>query len=364
MTRTQTPPTTREEWLLLLTAFGDNEVSQSAWNLLAPDLDIDSIAHDTHGIFSQLGEALRRMGLKPHILPRLDGVQKRLWARNSLHVRDVLSARKHLADHGVRSEVTGGLALLLRQPDLGRRPLVDAELVVDASRVVVACGLLHGQGWTEVEQRRDGWLLDLHANTFVRNGHALTLRWADGTWPYASGDAEQARIVGLGESVTLPRPAPLLAYTLIEEFRVWGYTPLRRYADAMMLLRDAEPVQWPHLLKLASERKATIPVRQALQAIAEDIPSLVPSQVLDTFRTRQRGTHAPWTLAAERRSHTAAAFLRRTQGMSPVGAISVAPSFLRDVWEVERARDLPVVGVRRLAARFATRASKVTPPPT
>ncbi len=170
------------------------------------------------------------------------------------------------------------------------------------------------------------------------------------------------RIVGLEESVRLPRPAPLLAYTLIEEFRLWGYTPLRRYADAMMLLRDAEPVQWPELLDLASKRNATIPVRQALQAIAEDLPSLVPSSVLDTLRRQQGRTHTRWALAAERNSHTAAAFLRRTQRMSPVGAISVAPSFLRDVWEVEHARDLPVVGVRRLAARFATRASKATPP--
>jgi hypothetical protein len=230
--------------------------------------------------------------------------------------------------------------------------------------VSVACGLLRREGWTDVEQRRDGWLLDLHADTFVRAGHALTLRWADGAWPYSSADTEYVSIAGLVESVRLPRPAHLLAYTLIEEFRIWGHTRLRRYADAMMLLCDAEPVQWPDLLELASRRNATVPVRQALKAIAEDLPGLVPGWVLDTLGRQQVRAHGRWAHAAERSSSTAAAFLRRTQRMSPVGAISVAPSFLRDVWEVERARDLPVVGVRRLAARFATRAGRATPPAT
>jgi hypothetical protein len=361
MSRTDRPPTTDHEWLLLLAAFGDDDVSGNAWRLLAPDLDIDSIAHDAHGVFPQLGEALRRKGLRPHILARLEGVQKRLWARNSLRVREVVAARGHLAGHGVQSEVAGGLALLLRQSDLGRRPLVDAELVVDKSQVTAARSLLHAQGWTDIEQRRDGWLLDLHAATFSREGHALTLRWADGTWPYPSADAEHRRVVSVGNEVSLPRPAPLLAYTLIEGYRLWGYTTLRRYADAIMLLRDAEPVRWPDLLDLASERNATIAVLQTLQTIAEDLPGLVPSWVLDALREQQGGSYAWWTLAAERSSGTAAVFLRRTQRMSPVGAISVAPSFLREVWEVERARDLPVVGVRRLAARFA-RTEKVTPP--
>lgn len=348
MTSARSEPA-RHGWLVLQVAFGNEDLARRAWTTLEPELDIDTIAHEVHGVFPQLAGGLRRLEVDASVLVRLDGVRRRLWTRNSLRTREVLTARHSLDVHGIPAEPTGGLATLLRQPDLGARPLVDAELVVSETHATRAARLLLDNGWADVGTRRDGWLMDLHAATFERAGHQLTLRWSDGRWPYASQEETAWLSPSGGRDLRLPSPARLLAYTLVEGHRLWGYTPVRRYADVLLLLRDGEAVAWDDLLALVYRRAGAAAAARALRSLAAHFPDAVPSDVVaDLSDTTRR---SEWAVDLGDRSGTVAALVRRMDSTSPLRAIAGAPAFLRGAWGVEGNRGLALAGARRLRAR-------------
>lgn len=335
-------------WLVLQVAFGDDALAQRAWSSLEPELDIDTIAHEVHGVFPQLASQLRRLGIESPVLVRLDGVRKRLWTRNNLRTREVLAARRSLDLHGILAEPTGGLATLLRQPDLGARPLVDAELVIGKPYAGRATQLLQVDGWSGVGNRRDGWLMDLHALTFERSGHQVTLRCSDGRWPYAGHETGWPTPYG-GRDLRLPSPTSLLAYTLVEGHRLWGYTPVRRYADLLLLMRDSEAVAWDDLLRLVHLRGGAAGAARALRSLAEHFPQAVPLDVLDRLSGTSR--RSEWAVDLGDRSGTAAALVRRLDTASPLRAVIGTPAFLRAAWQVEGNRALALAGARRLRAR-------------
>jgi hypothetical protein len=348
--------------LLLSAAFGDTDRALEAWQELAPVLDITTMAHDTHGVFGQLASVVRTIDPDSAVLPRLEGVHRRLWTMNSARVRRVLDARTALARAGVRAEPSGGLAVALRQPDLGQRPLVDAELAVAVQDAKTAERLLVAQGWRETSRRRDGWLLDLHAVTVRTGPHELTLRWCDTEWPYDGEDPDrEPRRVLDGAEVRLPAPADLLAYTLIEGYRLWGYTPTRRLADTLLLLRDPCAVSWSRLVELSRERAGSVAVHRGL-ADAARVTDLVPQTVLADLQRDARGARSGLALAADRRVGSAAVLLRRTSGMSVPRAIGASPAVLRQVWEVPGDVSLVSAGARRLRAKLQTRAGQPLSP--
>jgi hypothetical protein len=347
MTRSSSEPRPHG-WLVLQVAFGDEVLARRAWSSLEPELDIDTIAHEVHGVFPQLASGLRGLGVEPPVLVRLDGVRKRLWTRNTLRTREVLSARNSLDAHGIPAEPTGGLATLLRQPDLSARPLVDAELVISEAHATRAAQLLLDNGWTGVGARRDGWLMDLHAATFVRSGHQVTLRWSDGAWPYASHEKEWPNPSG-DRYLRLPSSASLLAYTLVEGHRLWGYTPTRRYADLLLLLRDSEAVAWGDVVRLVHLRGGAAAAARALRSLVGHFPEAVPPDVLDELSDTSR--RSEWAVDLGDRSGTVAALVRRMDTTSPLRAIAGAPAFLGDAWGVEGKRGLALAGARRLRAR-------------
>lgn len=348
--------------LLLTAAFGEPAQAVEAWHELAPVLDIDTMAHDTHGVFGQLASVVRTVDPDCEVLPRLEGVHRRLWTLNSARVRRVLDARAALAGAGVRAQPSGGLAVALRQSDLGQRPLVDAELAVSAQDAAEAVRLLTALGWRETVRRRDGWLLDLHAVTMRAGAHELTVRWCDTDWPYqgVTSGFELAPVVNDAE-VRLPAPADLLAYTLIEGYRLWGYTPTRRQADTLLLLRDRCGVSWTRLLELATERKGAVAVHRGLVA-AVPARDVVPATVLADLDRMARGARSGLALAADRRAGSAAVLLRRTSTMPAARAVGASPALLRQVWDVPPDVSLAAAAVRRLHTRLRTKAARPASP--
>lgn len=348
--------------LLLTAAFGEPGRALQAWRELAPVLDITTMAHDTHGVFGQLAPVVRTLDPDSAVLPRLEGVHRRVWTMNTARVRRVLDARGALARAGVRAEPAGGLAVALRQPDLGQRPLVDAELAVTAQDVSAAVRLLVAQGWTEVSRRRDGWLLDLHAVTLRSGPHELTLRWCDAEWPFDGDDPDrEPRRVLDGAEVRLPAPADLLVYTLVEGYRLWGYTPTRRLADTLLLLRDPCGVSWTRLVELSAQRAGSLAVHRGL-ARAATVSDLVPAGVLADLERQAHGARAGLALAADRRLGSAAVLLRRTSRLSVPRAIGASPEVLRLVWDVPGDVSLVSAGARRLRAKLSTRTAQSLSP--
>lgn len=340
-----------DAWLTLAVAFGDSRVAGDAWAQLAHRLDIDTVDFDVHSAFPQLSAGLRRLGVESHIQPRLDGVRRRMWTRNSLRVREVLGARDGLAGIGIPAEPTAGLGLLLRQADLGARPLVDAELQVNTQLAREAATALGERGWREVQNRRDGWLRDLHAWTFERAGHQLTLRWSDGAWPYGARTDERRASPTGGPDVAVPDNARLLAYTLVEGYQLWGYRPVRRYADALMCLTDEEGLDWDEFLRLVGERGGASVAHAALEHLAGTFPGLMPPEVVSQLANRAGTLRSRLAVGLGRRSGTAAVLVRRTDTMPTLRAIGTSPRLLRELWGVDSSGGLALAGARRLRGR-------------
>jgi hypothetical protein len=128
----------------------------------------------------------------------------------------------------------------------------------------------------------------------------------------------------------------------------------------MLLARCAQAGDWADLERITRERRAAAVVRAALAALQDRLATAVPAATtasVAALADSQRGALREY---AEERSGTAAAFLRRTQGMRPMRAVSALPPFLREVWDVEPGRSLPGAAAHRWSARRRARATATT----
>ncbi|WP_162164559.1 nucleotidyltransferase family protein [Intrasporangium chromatireducens] len=294
-------------------------------------------------MFGQLANALRAGGHAWPELARLDGVRRRQWTKNTLRLRALEAAREPLRQSGIATMPAGGLALLLRQPHAGDRPLVDADFSLDGAELERAVAILTGEGWSEILRRRDGYLMDLHAVTLERDKQQITLRAVPGRWPY--GPDTDSNTDGL------PSAARLLAYTLVEGFRLWGYTPTRRYADVLLLLRDPAGLDWRDFLQVVRARHGEAVVLAALVEVECRVAGLVPADVLEQL-TESVGRRERVAASADLRLGTAAVILRRTAGLSGRAVVAATPGILCDLWDVARPSELPSAGLRRMRLRF------------
>jgi hypothetical protein len=335
------------EHALFLVAFGSDDVARHAWADVAASLDIDRLPFELHGLFPMMASTLRRLGIEAAELPRFDGVRKRLWSLNSVRQRALEDAVGVLARHGIRSLVTGGMAVLLYRDDLGLRPLSEVDVVVDADNGAPAIRLLGEQGWTVARQRRDGFWMDQRASVIERAGQTLTLRWS----PRAATIGNAADRDGLSAprtAIELAYPADVLAFTLIDGPTLPGYFPVRRRADAL-LLGAVQDVDWNAFLAQVRSKHAEPEVAADLRQLG-DLPGAPPSWV--TADLARMAVPLRERLAYGKNSFPSlSASLRRSRYANTAAAVTALPRELADIWELPG----PAFVARAAAGRVARR---------
>ncbi len=360
-------PSAQDE-LLLKAALWSGERGLDAWARWrrgAPD--IDDLDHGSYRllplVYSNLGPLLD----DDPDAGRLKGVYRRSWAANQMVLKKGRVAIDALQAGEIKVLVLKGGALIgAGYERLGARPMIDLDLAVPPTDVGRAVAALEGAGFEPstgdpvraLEVRHSlGFLdadeqeIDLHSGMLWRAG--LDQDFWQAAVPIEVGGA---RLLALS-------PPDQLLHVCVHGAAWNPVQPFRWVADAFMVLRAAgDGFDWDRVVELATRGHLTLPMRDAISFLEEEMDVPVADGVVDRLAAvpvtgRERRAHE--ALAQPPSSRRSLAMLwwfwerHRAQASLAGERTSLAGMvrYLQGFWELDRPSQVPGYAVRRLARR-------------
>ncbi len=375
---------TAEQRLLLRAALLEGPPGVAAWREWRPRVDLDALDEGSGRLLPLVARNLSVLGVEDPILPRLRGVRRRVWTRNTERLIETATLLRMLEEAGVPTLVLKGAALAtLYYPDRGLRPMMDTDVLVPTDRARSVMALLAGKGWTP-----EGWIPEArrpeltigvhHAHEFRHpSGQRVDLHWHV-LWESGGRDADAdfwAASVPLelrGASTRTLCPTDQLLHACVHGAHGGGTPSLRWVADAHMILRyPGAGIDWDRLVDQTRRRGLVLPMRVTLALLVEILDAPVPPSVVTTLR----GIRVPWTQRVEHETGARAArslgttllyyachHHRLSDGRGFARSMLGFPRYLRLGYEQESYRGLAGVMARKIRRRLEIRLGRPTRP--
>jgi Sulfotransferase family/Uncharacterised nucleotidyltransferase len=377
---------------LLRVVFLERDGAVEEWRMVRRRLVLDDVWEpETHRLLPLVYRRLMGLGVEDPELPRLKGLHRHAWYQNQLNLSRLAPFLTRLEGAGIRTMVIKGVPLALRYyGDLGSRPMNDVDVLVPTDRMVEALRVLEEAGWRSHSDGRgpsqkltarfslmshhsrivtapDGFYVDLHWNLreqFVLPGHEMAS--SDDFW----AAAEPIDVAGVPTRTLCA--SDLLLHSIVHGLVSQRDAQARWAADAMILVGRPGAVHWDRLIQQAERRRLVLIARAALGYLVDNLDAAVPADAierLDGVLTTRADEHAferalthdlygprlQWLFDlgpdwAWRRAH-----------LGTVRAVLDLPAFLRDTWQMQHTRDVPVEAARHLVERLRHRRRRLTP---
>lgn len=357
------------QMLLLRAATEQGEAALAAWREWLATGRFDDIDGASFAMIPQVYEHVVAVGGEFEEAARLHGIQRRQWYQNRVAMHALAQAVGALADAGIEAMVLKGAALLLSVPEVSSsRGMSDVDLLVRSEDAVRAAEVLLSKGWAKSWQRmpqpaqafelmhayplRDiaGASLDLHRQMLEDNGAPGIDR---GAWKRAGSAEIEGRVV------RVPAPEDLLVAVCVHGTRATPSRTIRWVLDALAVIAAfGADMDWDLVVRIARRRRMTLSLCEALWFVRGEFGAVVPESTFEALRSSRRGwierldyqaqggkQKPAWAVAS-----TFTRYLRQAQGQGVVAGARNFPAFLRMLWGVERTRDIPADGWRRLRA--------------
>jgi Uncharacterised nucleotidyltransferase len=364
---------TAEQTLLLKAALRPDEVGRAAWEAWSRTVDLDDIDWGSHRLIPILVRNLKRLGVEHPDLGRMKGMHRYWWSHNQLRLRRLGDVLRVLGPTPVM--LLKGIPLALRYyDDVGLRPMSDFDLLVPTAEAERSLSRLRGAGWT-IQATFDPYRVDGRLDTAARPGVGLVdadgqecdLHWHllhDCCWEGADDDfwerAEPLELAG-GLTALAPAPTDLLLHVCVHGAAYNAMPTVRWVADAAAILGAAgDRVDWGRLVDLARRRLLVLPLKRALGYLEDEITIRLPAEArrhLDRVRVplAERCEYARRIRDADY-VHTVVGrwcqLSRRYPRYGFWGKITRAPGFMKEIWSVERTRQLPGAVVLRVLPAY------------
>jgi len=147
-------PLSRANWpsesqvLLARAAASDDGAAVDAWREWRRRSALDSIDFGSFALLPSVYQRLQQVGHDDPDMPRIRGIYKQSWLRNSLLLRGFGEFTKNMDESGVPFLAIKGVPLLLRAyGDIGARALVDFDAAVQWPDFERSVAVLHRHGW-------------------------------------------------------------------------------------------------------------------------------------------------------------------------------------------------------------------------
>ena len=292
------------EALLLRAALFEDERGRSAWRAWRAEADLDNIDQASFRLLPLVYRNLERLGEEDPWLGRLRGFYRRAWAENQILFRRLAVAIGQLGEQGIETIVLKGAALASPDyRDVGTRPMADVDLLVRGADFVPAVDVLCKAGW-RLEPYAAAWKGGL-AGTYRMNRNAVGLLGPDDTLPVLDlhhrllhlyerhlVDFPEGRLFAesvpfeLGGAATRRLgPEHSVLHTAFHGLQRQSVGTIRWIVDIDRIVRAAgTSMRWPLLIDEARRASILAPVREALELVARDYDTPVPSSVLRGLR--------------------------------------------------------------------------------
>lgn len=344
----------------------------AAWRVLKElTRNLDRMDAASFRLLPMVYRNLCTAGLDEGALGPLKGIYRQQWYRNRLSLAAGLEALGILRDSGIEALALKGLGLTATAyPEPALRPMHDVDILVQegdfrrAATALFASDMRPLRG-TERDFFRRARVFHAMAVTGSRGVevdlHRFMLEECCRTG--LDDDAWARKRMGAvnGSEVATLSAEDLIINTCVHGVR-WDPVPAWRWvSDVVITYRSAPEVDWDYLARASAQRKVTVALAAALAfaqryepGLAEGANRLAAAGATRLerwdFRAQQAGPGA---------SHQVARYLTRyarlSSGRTILRRIEDAPTYLECMWELDRPRQVPAEGLKRVAARLRRR---------
>lgn len=306
--------------------FAPDEVARTAFSAWRSGLDLEG--HFNSEVFRLLPSLYLRvcdLGIEDNLMPRLKGLYRHAWVRNTQLFHDTGTALAALAQSGIPTLVLKGAALALGSYSKpAARPMGDLDVAVPKERREEAIRILQAEGWTSRHINLDP--RSVHAMPFHNaRGNEFDLHWH--ILKETSGKPSEARFWETsrpldfnGVSTRMIDPALSLVHVLLHGLRANPEPPVRWVADTLTLIRSTPDLNWDSLVEFARDTRVTQRAHLGLAFVKQRFDAPIPPGVLEALAASQP--------SLVERAETAAA-LFETRGLAG-NAISMPVILLTD----------------------------------
>jgi hypothetical protein len=281
--------------LLIRAAAGtESETSLAAAREWLARNDIDNVRFREHRLLAAIAERFGRRLKDDPASPRLNGLQRLLWVRSQMAVREARPVLAALSAHGIPMMLLKGAARVALDPAAARSRIShDIDILVSPDRMTGAFELITGQGWepatgasahvlrTTLPRIRavnfwngDHGDIDLHRSAY----HPVHADSGDddSVWQRAI----HAEFSGL--PVLIPSTADRLAMGIAH-----GVLDAHAHSDWLIDCHEAierADLDWPAFLDIVDRRRLAGPAAIVLTYLSHVLGSRIPAQVLNQLQ--------------------------------------------------------------------------------
>jgi hypothetical protein len=278
--------------LLLKAALLKGKEAREAWTSWCSLVDPDHIDHESQMILPLLYRNLSALGIEDPRMNLYQGVKRKTWAKNHVVMHEIVPLLAKFHDSGIKTILLKGTAMLiLYYNDYGLRPMEDVDMLVPVEKAKESIQILSESGWwikknsgPSFSEKYPAFVIENHFEN--PNGIQVDLHYhLLDECPYPNGDVDFWRasvLVTLKENLTVHalNPSDQLLHLIVHAMR-WNPQPLMRWvADAMMIMKNEQEINWQRFIEQTKSRRLNLPVKNGLTYLHESFGAPVPDQVM------------------------------------------------------------------------------------
>ncbi len=280
-----------DQELLLKAALFKGQAAKEAWQKWDAKNQIEQIDYGSYRLIPLLHHNLKAEEIDHPYKDNFKKIYIKSWANNRMLFEKISLLLSIFHENGIQTIILKGASLTVRYyKDIGLRPMSDLDVLIPTYDAYKAAHLLQKLGWVvtlnPLEKLLDSYIFVRHAIKFTNSAKfELDLHWHL-LKMCLSPDADQDFWDGAipiefnGVLSQCLNPADNLFHICIHGAFPNRVPPIRWIADAFMVLRSGEEIEWGRILVQAQRLHMVLPLKATMQYLHEVFHALIPDDFL------------------------------------------------------------------------------------
>lgn len=282
-------PSENQELLLKAALLTDNS-AVNYWQRWTDLVDPRNAGRAESRLFPLVYHNLQKLGYKDQYTELLRRVHRESFKSSVSLLQIAGNISALLKNKGIRTILLKGIPLGVQYyPSPALRPMSDIDLMVEPENLPKTVEILNGLGWHSSEIKHFRIIEIIHSCQFLdTDNRELDLHWRlmrdcwnsdknDGFWE----NSKTLRFHSF-ESLALSATDQLF-HVCCHGARYNTMPPIRWVADAMMILRSGDKIDWLRVLSLSKTHRLSLPLFYSLQYLKEKFNAELPDDFLETL---------------------------------------------------------------------------------